>query len=102
MCDTWDNTFLSLAEHYKDDFFRMDTQQYFTMICKGNIIVGCWIQIYHVMVRKGTMDKFDDLPDDVRQTLWNDAIGYAPTTADEKRIRQLSKVIHAISTYIQL
>lgn len=101
MCDTWDNAWLSLAESYKNTFFSMETEEYFTMIGNTTVVIECWVQIYCVLANQKKLDRLEDLPLEHKNTLWNDAKTYLPNQSKEKTIK-LCKAIHAISTYIQL
>ena len=96
-----DDIWMSLAKCYSDVFFSMETGEYFKMIGGTTVTIECWMQIYSVMVKRKLMDRIEDLPEDFKATLWNDAKGYLPDESKEKTIK-VCKAIHAISTYIQL
>lgn len=96
-----DDIWMSLAKEFSDTFFSMETSEYFKMIGGTSVIIECWVQIYYVLVKRKHMVKFDDLPKEHRDNLWNDALGYLPNV-DENKTKKLVKVIHAISTYIQI
>ena len=97
----WNDSFLSLAESFKETFFSMETEEYFRMIGGTSVTIECWVQIYWVMVKLKMLDKLELLPDEHKRTLWEDAKRYLPNETKERTMK-LCKAIHAISTYIQL
>lgn len=97
-----DDIWMSLAKSYSDVFMSMKTEEYFKMISGTKVVVECWgTHIYSVLVKRKHMVKFDELPKETRDTLWNDALHYFPN-AEEPQLKKLVKAIHAISTYIQI
>jgi hypothetical protein len=99
--NAWNEGFLRLAESYKETFFSMETEEYFKMISGTTVTIECWVQIYFVMANLKLLERIEDLPEEQKNTLWRDAKTYMPGDTKERTIK-LCKVIHAISTYIQL
>ena len=93
--------FSVLQNHTKRRFFSMETEEYFKMIGSTTVTIECWVQIYFVLANMKLLERIEDLSEEQKNTLWRDAKTYMPGESKGKTIK-LCKVIHAISTYIQL
>jgi hypothetical protein len=96
-----DDIWLSLASEYSKTFFSMETSEYFKMIGDTKVTIECWVQIYYVLAKRKQLDLLENLPQEHKEMLWNDAKSHLPNESKERTIK-LCKAIHAISTYIQL
>lgn len=69
----WRTGFMTLAEEYKKLFFDTETDAYFKMVSDCGAILGCFVEMYGIMVKEKRITKIEDLTDEEKLQLWNES-----------------------------
>lgn len=100
-CSSWDTSFLKLAEDYKKSFFNSETEVFLKQLANANIILGCWLVIYGVLVKQKRIEPIENISDKEKKELWGEARRLSDDQTKERLIK-VAKAIHCLGQYIQL
>lgn len=101
MDNIWDTKFLELADLYKTQFLRSDTEEFLKWMANTPIIVGVLCQSYGVMVKLEMIPRIETISSDEKWELFNEAKRLSESQEKEYLV-SLSKSIYALGQYIQV
>lgn len=93
--------FMNLAQEYKRLFYESDTDAYFKMVSDNQAILGCFIEMYGVMVKQKRIVRIEDLSSNEKSSLWGEAKRIAGDQCSKEHAIRLSKALHFLGTLIQ-
>lgn len=92
---------MTLAQQYKKIFYGSDTDAYFKMVSDCEAILGCFVEMYGIMVKENRITPIEKLTADEKMQLWKEAKRIAGDGCSEKHAIRLSKALHFLGTLIQ-
>ncbi len=97
----WDAGFLRLADEYKKGFYDSDTEVFLKQLANANIILGCWLVIYGILVKRKRIEPIENIPENEKKELWGEARRLSKDKSKERLIK-VSKAVHCLGQYIQM
>ena len=101
MCTILRNSFMTLAQEYKRLFYEQETDSYFKMVSDCESILGCFVEMYGIMVKEKRITPIENLSADEKNQLWMEAKRIAGDGCSKEHAIRLSKALHFLGTLIQ-
>jgi hypothetical protein len=97
----WNDTFLRLADLYKEEFMQSETEFYLKLLANSEIRIGVLCESYGVAVKLGYMSPIESITADEKWELYNEAKRLSENQ-DKDYLRSVCKVIYFLGQYIQI
>ena len=101
MCLILRNGFMTLAQEYKKIFFEQETDAYFKMVSDCEAILGCFVEMYGIMVKENRITPIERLSADEKLQLREEAKRISGESSSKEHCIRLSKALHFLGTLIQ-
>lgn len=101
MCDIWNDKFIELADLYKREFEKADTEEYLKLLCNSPIRVQVLCESYAVLVKTKKIPPIESISREEKLEIWNE-VKRLSENQDADWMKMCSKVVFCLGQYVQI